>query len=310
MSATIAKREHELLRTSVGLLDRSDRGKLLLTGSEAAEFLQGQVTNDVEALTPGTGCYALLLTHKGKIRTDMRVLRGEGWILLDTDPGGLAPLARTVEMYGIGRDVGSRDVTSERAIVSLIGPAAGDRLEAPPPADEHAFIEGEHGLYVRTDVGVDVIAPSDSLGGIHTALGVEPVSREAAECLRIESGRPRLGVDMDDGTIPQEAGLNDRAVSFTKGCYVGQETVARLHYRGRSNRHLRGLRLSSPAETGETVRVGEKAVGAVASECVSPTLGPIALALLRREASPGASVAVGDGGSTAEVVELPFAAPA
>jgi tRNA-modifying protein YgfZ len=176
-----------------------------------------------------------------------------------------------------------------------------------PPAEEHSFVEGEHGLYVTTDLGVDVIVPSDALGGLHTALGVEPVSVEAAECLRIESGRPRLGPDMGDGTIPQEVGLNDRAVSFTKGCYVGQETVARLHYRGKPNRHLRGLRLSEPAETGDTVIAGERTVGAVGSTCVSPALGPIALALLRREASPGDSVAVGHAGSTAEVVGLPFA---
>jgi folate-binding protein YgfZ len=307
MSATIAANEYELLRHSAGLLDRSDRGKLLLTGSEAAEFLQGQVTNDVESLAPGTGCYALLLTHKGKIRTDMRVLRGDDWILLDTEAGGLAPLSKTVEMYSIGRDVRPSDVSSERAIISLIGPAARDLLDVSPPDEEHAFVEGEHGLYVATNVGVDVVAPSDSAGGLHAALGVEPVSGETAECVRIESGRPRLGVDMDDGTIPQEAGLNERAVSFTKGCYVGQETVARLHYRGKPNRHLRGLALASPAETGEVVSTPDKDVGVVASTCVSPLHGPVALALLRREASPGATVGVGADGNTAEVVELPFA---
>ncbi len=261
MSTTVAQSEYELLRHSVGLVDRSNRGKLLLTGSEGAEFLQGQVTNDVEGLTPGTGCYALLLTHKGKVRTDMRVLRGEDWIMLDTEPHGLSPLARTVEMYGIGRDVGARDVSSERSILSLIGPAAREQLDVAPPDREHAFVDGEHGLYVATDLGVDVIAPADSIGGLHAALGVEPVSQETAECVRIESGRPRLGVDMDDTTIPQEAGLNERAVSFDKGCYVGQETVARLHYRGKPNRHLRGLRLSAPASTGDAVRAGDRGVG-------------------------------------------------
>ena len=165
-------------------------------------------------------------------------------------------------MYGIGRDVGARDVSAERSILSLIGPAARDHLDVAPPDREHAFVEGEHGLYVATDLGVDVIAPADSVGGLHGALGVEPVSLETAECLRIESGRPRLGVDMDDTTIPQEAGLNERAVSFDKGCYVGQETVARLHYRGKPNRHLRGLRLSAPANTGDAVRAGDREVGA------------------------------------------------
>ena len=106
---------------------------------------------------------------------------------------------------------------------------------------------GEHGIYVATLLGVDVICEPG------TALGVEPVSEEAAECVRIEAGRPRLGLDMDADTMPQEAGINERAVSFTKGCYVGQETVARLHYRGKPNRHLRGLRLSEPAERGTEI---------------------------------------------------------
>ena len=116
--------------------------------------------------------------------------------------------------------------------------------------------------------------------------GGTPIELQAAECLRIESGRPRYGLDLDDTVIPQEAGLNERAVSFTKGCYVGQETVARLHYKGRPNRHLRGLRLSAPAPHGSELRFGGRTVGHLSSAC-SPHLGPIALALVRREAEPG-----------------------
>jgi tRNA-modifying protein YgfZ len=152
---------------------------------------------------------------------------------------------------------------------------------------------------VATLLGVDVICEPG------TALGIEPVSEEAAECVRIEAGRPRLGFDMDSETMPQEAGINERAVSFTKGCYVGQETVARLHYRGRPNRHLRGLRMSGPADRGAEILFEGKAVGRLGSTCVSPRLGPIALALVRREAEPGATVEVG--GTPAEVVGLPFA---
>ena len=296
--------QYERVTQSAGMVDRSDRAKLLVTGSEAAEFLQGQVTNDIEALAPGQGCYAALLTHKGKLRTDMRVLRGEDWIQLDTEAIGKAPLEHTVKTYSLGRDVKWQDVTAERAILSLIGPEAGNRLDVAPPAEEHSFVEGEHGLYVTTDLGVDVVCPADAADSVRAALGLEPVSAEVAECVRIESGRPRLGLDMDADTIPQEAALNERAVSFTKGCYVGQETVARLHYKGKPNRHLRGLRLTSPAERGEEIRLGEKVVGKVGSSCVSPALGPIALALVRREASPGDTVVVGQ--AEAEVAELPF----
>jgi folate-binding protein YgfZ len=180
----------------------------------------------------------------------------------------------------------------------VIGPAARERLDVAPPDEEHSWVEGENGMYVATQLGVDVIGPPGA------ELGVESVSEEAAECLRIEAGRPRLGYDMDADTIPQEAGINDRAVSFTKGCYVGQETVARLFYKGKPNRHLRGLRLEEPAERGAELRLGEKVVGRLGSTCVSPRLGPIGLALVRREAEPGSRVLVG--GADAEVVELPF----
>jgi len=299
--------EYELLTERAGLADRSARGKLLLTGAEAAEFLQGQVSNDVEALAPGEGCYATFLTHKGKMRGDMRVLRGADWLWIDTEPSVLSALARTVQMYSIGRDVSHRDVTSERAILSLIGPAARAVLETEAPASEHAHVEGEHGLYVTTDLGVDVICAADRAAEVRAALGIDEVSEPSAECRRIESGRPRHGLDTGADTIPQEAGLNERAVSFTKGCYVGQETVARLHYKGRPNRHLRGLRLSEPAAHGDRVVLGERDLGNIGSACVSPEHGPIGLALLRREASPGDNVAVGAAGASAVVVELPFA---
>ena len=111
---------------------------------------------------------------------------------------------------------------------------------------------------------------------------------------------------MTTRTIPQEAGINERAVSFTKGCYIGQETVARLHYRGRPNRHLRGLRLSAPARPGAPVRKGEKEVGRLGSAAVSPAFGPIGLAILRREVELGDEVAVGEDGVTASVSDLPF----
>ncbi len=298
--------DYELLTERAGLVDRSARGKLLLTGTEAAEFLQGQLTNDIEALERGEGCYAAFLTHKGKMRGDLRVLRGEDWIWIDTEPAVLAPLARTIQMYSIGRDVRHRDVTADRAILSLVGPAARAGLDVQPPDREHAFVAGTHGSYVATDLGVDVICQAEDAAAVRAALGAEEVSEAAAECRRIESGRPRYGLDIDADTIPQEAGLNERAVSFSKGCYVGQETVARLHYKGRPNRHLRGLRLAEPAAHSDPVQMGERTVGNVGSACVSPRHGPIALALLRREAAPGAVVSVGEAAVSAEVVELPF----
>jgi folate-binding protein YgfZ len=273
------------------IVDRSTRGKVRLGGAEAAEFLQGQVTNDVEGLAPGQGCYAALLNHKGKMRLDMRILRGPDWIWIDTEPGAEAVLLRTIETYSLGREV-TWEVPDE-GIVSIIGDDPG--LDALPPDEEHAWVEGERGLYVRTYAGVDLIG---------RALPAPDATDDDAERVRIEHGIPRFGLDMDGDTIPQEAGINERAVSFTKGCYVGQETVARLHYKGKPNRHLRGLRLTAPAEHGQPIQLGEREVGRVGSACVSPTLGPIALALVRREAAPGATVEVA--GARAKVVALPW----
>ncbi len=146
------------------------------------------------------------------------------------------------------------------------------------------------------------------------AAGATPVDEAAADVVRVESGVPRYGVDLDETVIPQEAGLNARAVSFTKGCYVGQETVARLFYKGKPNRHLRGLRLSEPAEPGSVLvlearaRASEREVGRLGSVALSPVHGPIALALVRREAEVGARLRVGDADTTAVVSDLPFVA--
>src|SRR5918997_4180147 len=286
------------------MVDRSERGKFVVRGGEAVDFLQGQVSNDVESLVPGTGCYATILNHKGKLRTDLRILRGEDFFWLDTEAVGHAVLRHMLPTYALGRDVQWEELTEDHAILSLIGPGADDLAPEAPPQDEHSFTDSGAGLWVRTDLGLDVLCGRRRADELRTELGVEEVSQEAAECLRIESGRPRLGIDMDAETMPQEAGINERAVDFEKGCYVGQETVARLHWKGKPNRHLRGLRLSEPAERGDEIRLGDRVVGRVGSACVSPTFGPIALALVRREAEPGARVTVG--GAEAEVVALPF----
>ena len=297
--------EYELLRESAGMVERPGRAVIELRGGEAAEFLQGQVTNDVEALAPGEGCYAALLDHKGKLRADMRVLRlAPDRLLVDAEAAARPVLTHNFQTYSLGRDVRSTDLTGERVVLSLIGPEARSLADPAPPEDEHAFVAAGETFHVATDLGVDLIVPSEAADA---AREMAPAASEAvAECRRIESGRPRLGLDMDSTTIPQEAGLNDRAVSFTKGCYVGQETVARLHYKGKPNRHLRGLRAVKPVDHGDPIMLGERQVGTVGSSCVSPALGALALALVRREAAPGDEVTVG--GVPATVTDLPFPA--
>jgi tRNA-modifying protein YgfZ len=319
-----AAAEQRALREGCALLDRTERGKLALTGAGAVEFLNGQVTNELADLRPGEGRYAAFLTAKGKMLGDLRILAvgddGDGVpaeLLLDTERSALQALFDMIRRFKVGYDVELHKRTLERGLLSLIGPAAlasaGAEALSDSPEDTSIALEidGVQALAVRTGVGLDLICDVQDTEQLTAALierSAIAVSEPAAEILRVESGRPRFGLDMDDTTIPQEAALNERAVNFTKGCYVGQETVARLFYRGKPNRHLRGLRLSAPAATGEELRLGERSVGRVGSSVISPELGPIALALVRREAEPGATVAVGEHGATALLVELPFTA--
>jgi folate-binding protein YgfZ len=303
---------YRALTEGCGLVDRSERGKLALVGPAAKEFLGGQVTNDVEALVPGAGCYAAFLTNKGKMLGDLRILDLGSELFVDTERGTLQPLFNLVHRGLIGWDAELEKRTLERGLLSLIGPAAWEIAGVEPLAPEHAnravAVGGVAAVAVATDVGLDLICDSADAAALAAALGdagAVAVDEAAAEIVRVEHGRPRYGIDLDDTVIPQEAGLNDRAVSFTKGCYVGQETVARLHWRGKPNRHLRGLRLSAPVASGTELRLGDRVVGAVGTSVISPRLGPIALALVRREAEPGAVLDAGD--ATASVVSLPFA---
>jgi folate-binding protein YgfZ len=297
-----------------GLLDRSERGKLALSGAEARAFLQGQVSNDVESLEPGRGCYAAFLTPKGKMLGDLRILDTGDQLLLDTERVALQELFNMIRRFSIGYQVELHKRTLERGLLSLVGPES-DAVAAVSalPEAEHshvaAAVGGVAARAIRTDVGIDLLceaADTEALGAALRDSGALPVSEEAAECLRVEHGRPRYGPDLDNTVIPQEAGLNERAVSFTKGCYVGQETVARLHYRGKPNRHLRGVRLSGPAASGDEVKLEGRVVARLGSVVESPSLGWIALALVRREAPPRSSVDVGGGAVRGDIVELPF----
>jgi folate-binding protein YgfZ len=307
--------EHAALREGAGLLDRSEAGKLLLTGPGAKAALNGMLTNEIEDLEPGHGRYAALLTPKGKMLADARVIDTGDGLLLITERVALQALFDAVRRYKLGYDCELHKRTLESALLCLSGPESGSvsgaesaGLGSAEHDNAHADLAGARVLLIRADAGVDVVCEAADAERVRAALldaGAVAVSEAAADALRVERGRPRYGVDIDESTIPQEAGLNDRAVSFTKGCYVGQETVARLFYKGKPNRHLRILRLSGPAATGEELRFGDKPVGRLGTVAVSPTLGPVALALVRREAEPGAELSVGDGTVTATVLVLP-----
>jgi folate-binding protein YgfZ len=305
--------QYRALREEAGFLGRR-RGMVLVSGRQAAEFLQGQLTNDLEALGADEGCYAALLDRKGHMQADMRALRlGTEKIWLDTELEAVEPVLRHLRMYSVGREVEIEEVSSAWAVTSLIGPAAVEAAGTGPLDGEHAQRhferQGVEVLAVATDLGLDLITRAERAGELRSLLvgsGAAEVSEAAAEILRVESGRPRFGREMTSATIPQEAGIEGRAVSFTKGCYIGQETVARLHYKGKPNRHLRGLRLEAPVSDDEEIALEARDVGRIGTAVISPAHGPIALAVIRREAEPGAAVVVGENGVRGRVVEPPF----
>jgi folate-binding protein YgfZ len=234
---------------AAGLIDRSHLGRILLTGADRRSYLQGLLTNDIESLTPGTGCYAAMLTAQGRMLTDMRVLELGDAILLDVPTAVVSSIRDHLDRFVFAEDVQVEDVTASRAEIGLYGPGALDTLvragterDAPSVLFETTRVRlaGAAAILIRSDepgiAGYDVIVDRADETAVTDALiaaGAVRVSEADAETVRIESGRPRFGRDMDTDTIPLEAGLEERAISRSKGCYVGQEVIVRVQDRGR-----------------------------------------------------------------------------
>jgi tRNA-modifying protein YgfZ len=261
-------------------------------GPDAEGFLQGLLTADVAPLGPGGAAYSLVLDNRGRIQGDMRVHRdGQDAFTLVLEPGQGEAIAEILHRYHFSEDL------------EIIGPEAFALLSVAAGA---AVPEGAADLVLPGRVPGTVDLVTGDADALLAAAGLAAVPAEALETLRVESGVPRFGVDMGTSTLVQEAGLENVAVSFEKGCYLGQETVARAQHRGRVNRRLRGLLLPAPAAAGAEVHHEGRAAGRLTSAAASPALGPIGLATLRREVPPGAEVGVEGLDGTARVVELPF----
>ena len=305
--------EYRQMREACGLLTQTGRATFSVSGPEAAEFLQGQITNETEDLETGSGRYAALLDRKGHIQTDLRLLRlADDRFLLDVPDETAARTMKHLDTYRIGREV--EVAPAGRPVISLIGPGTAEVTGLDPGA-EHDFAEltvaGTACLTAVTDLGQDLICEQEEYDAVVSELiarGATPVTAAAAEIVRVESGRPRYGAEMTGAHMPAEAGIVGRAVDFGKGCYIGQEPVARLHYRGRPNRHLRGLRFSGSVGRGDAVVNAERELGSVGTAVVSPASGRIGLAILRKEVEPGDTVTVetAAGKVAAEVSDLPF----
>lgn len=313
------------------VVDRSYRSRGTFAGAKARDVLTGLVTNDILAIAPGEGCYAAALTAKGKILADPRLFARDDDILVDVAPRAAAGWWAMIRKYVNPRLARYADVTASTADVSVYGTRAHavvaaavglPREELSAMADfAHRPIDafGHTLLLARVpDVGLEgfsLIVPIEARGAAWDALvtaGARPAGLDAFEIARIESGRPEWGVDMDDSTLAQEANMEAlHAISFTKGCYTGQETVARIHFRGHVNRHLRGLRFDEATVIPSAAQLhdaGGKLVGDVRSSVVSPRLGGIALAMVRREVESGSEVDATwtAGRARARIVDLPF----
>ena len=317
-------------RNRAASIDRSGRGRILVSGTDRASYLQGLLTNDIAALREGTGCYAAYLTPQGRMISDLYLYELGDAILIALPRHVKDAVLAKLDRFIFTEDASVRDVTDAFSEVAIVGPAgadvvtalignvAGNRIRALP---EHGNVRVDFGgaaaIVTRVaDTGVSGFeiylehAKAAELQSRLDAAGVVRADADTEETLRIEAGVPAFGRDMDEDTIPLEAGIEERAISFTKGCYVGQEVIVRVLHRGhgRIARKLVGLTIEGdhvPAP-GAIVRAGDREAGRVTSSTLSPSLNrPIALAYLHRDfLAPGTFVAVD--GSRAVVTELPF----
>lgn len=323
--------EYDALHRGAALFDRSHRARTIITGEKGPELLTGLVTNDVIGLAPGHGQYAAALTAKGKIVADVRIFRRpDGDLLVDVPPRAAAGWRDLIRKFINPRIARYRDASDELRALGVYGIRAqgvvshatglpASQLDALPPYGVVTTdVDGVPALLVRApDLALDgweLLVPADGWEQVRERLRAEggtPAGLEAWEIARVEAGRPEWGLDIDENTIPQEANFDElHAISYTKGCYTGQETVARVHFRGHVNRHLRHLRHEGDEAlpTGAALMDGERQVGDVRSSVVSPNRGPIALAMVRREVEPGREVrAVWEGGERiVTVAALPY----
>ncbi|MBI3796379.1 MAG: aminomethyl transferase family protein [Deltaproteobacteria bacterium] len=322
--------EYQAVCEKAGLINLSFRSQIRMTGEDRVAFLQGMVSNDVKALQPGDGCAATLLTEQGRIVADLRVYALDTCLLLDVDTRSKEKLIEALSRFIVADDVEMADLSETQTTLALQGPLSSQVLAAAgistPPSKmfqhcEATLAETSVHLIRANDTGEDgyeIFAPSvqavslwQALLQAGASLGLRPVGLAALNTLRIEAGIPWYGVDMDESRIVLEVGL-DEAISFKKGCYLGQEVVERATARGHVNRKLTGLVVQDdtlPA-SGDKLFDDSQEVGWVTSATVSPRLGrPIALGYVRREhLAPGTRLRIDRQGTPviAEVTALPF----
>ena len=329
-----ATAEYDAMRRAAGLLDLSCRSRLCLTGTDRKQFLHGQVTNQVQELKEGEGCYAALVTAKGKLQSDLNIYCLAEELLLDFEPGLSKAVADRFEKFVIADDVQVVDVAPHYGLLSVQGPrcveilqAAG--LDAAPPERMLHFTRINHTTWGEvycmnhprgTSRGADVFVPAgglraaaETLASAAQTVGGRACGWQALETMRIEAGVPRFGLDMDESNLAPEAGIEERAISYSKGCYIGQEVIARIRTYGQVAKSLRGLILppEMPAlpQRGEKLFHGGKEAGYMTSSVRSPAWKRnLALGYVRRECNaPGTELNLSSPeGRKVTVTDLPF----
>jgi folate-binding protein YgfZ len=308
---------YDALHDDAALVDRTDRVRMTFGGAKAKEALGGLVTNDVAALTAGRAIRAVALTPKGRVIAVIRVIDRGDDLLVDTEAASGEGFVAMIRKFVNPRLATYKVVSEGTACVGVYGPRAAARvaaatglsaasLSALEPLHTLPAADGAVLVLRSTDLGVpgyDLVGASDAVAALRARLdesGLPLADDDVTEIARVEAGWPRFGLDLDGETIPQEANLDQLdAISFTKGCYTGQEVVARIHFRGHVNRHLRRLVATAPLARGDAVLdASGKEVGDVRSAVVSPRRGPLAIAMVRREVEPGSEVSVRSGDTT------------
>ena len=326
------------VRRGAGWFERPERGVIRVTGADRVRWINGMVSNDVARLAPGparSGCHALLLTPQGRIVADLRVLCREQELWLELERAALADVLARLERYRIADDVELDDASDAWRRFSLEGPRApgilaralGRPVEIAPECGAELALGGAVVVACAWgwsgEAAYQLFVPPEHAGAARAAIfdaagegGLEPGDAETLEVLRIEAGTPRLGAELGPDVLPAEVGLIDRAVSLSKGCYTGQEIVARMESRGAAAHRLVGFRFEDPEAAGAgelrpgaEVRAGTERIGELTSVCRSALAGTIALGFVRRaHAEPGSVVAVG--AAAARLTTLPFVAKA
>lgn len=266
--------------------DRSDRAKLCFTGPQRAWFLHQILTQDFEDIEPGEARAATLLTAHGRMVGYMEVVALDDRLLMHFEPELRATLPDAIRFYVLATDVEITDVTDELALLLVAGPGTKKVTEALGPAVT---------VHPTKEIGIDaayVWCPRNKLPAIAAAVaehGAAPATEDELEAIRIEHAIARWGREMDDKTFPQEVAIDDRAVHYDKGCYVGQEAMAKIHLRGKVNRRMRTLESPEQLEAGQELMNGDERVGVITS-----VSGTSALGMLRHTVYPGDLVIAGD----------------